>query len=73
MSRTLLAQLSPKEEVTLRLIAQGISKRKYLRAADVLRLQNFGFVEDHDGVARLTPLGEQRTAIVSRWRTEIDL
>jgi hypothetical protein len=65
MSRTLLAQLSPKEENTLRLIAHGIAKPKYLRAEDVSRLRHFGFVETVDGKAKLTPLGAQRFAVAS--------
>jgi hypothetical protein len=67
----LLAQLSPKEEGTLRLIARGIA-REHLRDADVARLKNFGFAETIDGVARLTPLGVKRFAIVNRWRSDSD-
>ena len=65
MSRTLLARLSPKEENTLRLIAHGITKPKYLRAEDVLRLRYVGFAETVDGEMKLTPLGEQRFAVAS--------
>jgi hypothetical protein len=65
MSGTLLAQLSPKEESTLRLIAHGITKQKYLRAKDLSRLRHFGFAETIDEEARLTTLGRQRFEIVS--------
>jgi hypothetical protein len=69
MNRTLLAQLSPREETTLRLIAQGTTSLQYLRAHDFSRLRTFGFAETVDGEARLTPLGAQRVAIVNRGRS----
>ena len=72
MPRTLLAQLSPKEETTLRLIAHGITKPKYLRAADVSRLRNFGFAETVDGEARLTPLGVQRFTMTNQSQSTTD-
>jgi hypothetical protein len=63
MTRALRAQLSPKEEVALRKIAQGIARQTEIRAEEVRRLQNFGFVEIDEAGPRLTPLGVQRTAI----------
>jgi len=72
MPRTLLAPLSPKEEITLRLIAHGITKPKYLRADDVSRLRTFGFAETVDGEARLTPLGVQRFNMTNQSRSTAD-
>jgi hypothetical protein len=66
MPRALLAQLSPKEEGTLCMIAQGIAKPEYLREGDFARLTKFGFAETVDGAARLAPLGVQRFTLVAR-------
>ena len=66
MPRNLLRELSPKEESTLRLIAQGLSGAAGLRSDNVARLVNFGFVETTDGVPALTPLGAQRVAIMNQ-------
>jgi hypothetical protein len=63
MTRALRAQLSPREEATLRKIAQGIARQNEIRAEEVSRLQNFGFVEMDEAGPRLTPLGAQRTAM----------
>ena len=62
MTRALNAQLSPKEEVALRKIAQGITQQCDIRAEEVRRLQDFGFVEVDEAGPRLTPLGARRTA-----------
>lgn len=69
MPRSLLRELSPREESTLCRIAQGMASDASLRPDDVLRLQNFGFVEIPDGVPALTPLGVQRVEIVTRTAT----
>jgi hypothetical protein len=62
VSGNLLRKLSPREESTLCMIAQGVSSLRALRSADVLRLQNFGFAEVVEGVVTLTPLGIERFA-----------
>ena len=65
MSGNLLRKLSPHEESTLCLIAQGISSLCALRSDDVSRLRNFGFAEVVDGVVTLTPLGVERFAVAA--------
>ena len=63
MPRSLLRELSPREESTLCRVAQGLPNQAGLRVGDVSRLENFGFVEIIAGVPTLTPLGVQRVAI----------
>ncbi len=65
MPHSLRRELSPKEESTLCRIAQGVPSEASLRPQDVLRLQNFGFVETAEGMLILTPLGAKRVAIVT--------
>jgi hypothetical protein len=69
MPHSLLRDLSPNEQTTLRLIAQGDGHTTALRADDVARLRNFGFVETSDGRAVLTPLGTERLAFMTRTMT----
>jgi len=59
VSGNLLRKLSPREESTLCMIAQGVSSLRALRSADVSRLQNFGFAEVVEGVVTLTPPGHR--------------
>jgi hypothetical protein len=67
MPCTLLRELSPREETTLRRIAQGASLEG-LRHDDVVRLEKFGFAETAGGSVTLTPLGVQRLAVMANSR-----
>jgi hypothetical protein len=66
VSRNLLRELSPREETTLRRIAQGASMADGLRYDDIVRLEKFGLAETAGGVVTLTPLGAQRVALMTR-------
>jgi hypothetical protein len=60
MGRGLRAPLSPREEVTFRRIALGISKAKLLPAQDVAHLIRLRLVDEKEGRLRLTALGRER-------------
>jgi hypothetical protein len=66
MDRAPLGRLSPNEESTLRLIAQGKTEMKHLRSKDMSRLTNFGLAETVDGRIKLTRLGLERMKLAER-------
>lgn len=71
--RGILAPLSPNEEITLRRVALGFGARNRLPMQHVQRLESLALIEEADGVLRLTELGLQRYAGLSRpvkWQTE---
>jgi hypothetical protein len=71
--RGILAPLSPNEEITLRRVALGFGARNRLPMEHVQRLENLALIEEADGVLRLTELGLQRYAGLSRpvkWPTD---
>jgi hypothetical protein len=63
MDRAPHGRLSPNEESTLRLIAQGTTEMKHMRSKDMSRLTNFGLAETVDGRIKLTALGVERVAL----------
>ena len=66
MTNGLLAALSPHEESTLRVIAQGRVHPKSLRDHDVSRLKRLGLIEEcRTGVA-LSAIGQQRLGVLPR-------
>ncbi len=60
MDRTLRALLSPKEEATLRRIANGGAHPMSLRDRDVARLVGLGLVNQSRMGLGITPVGLQR-------------
>jgi hypothetical protein len=60
MERGLRAPLSPREEVSFRRVALGISKAKLLPARDVAYLIRLCLVAENDGRLSLTDLGRER-------------
>jgi hypothetical protein len=71
--RGILAPLSPNEEITLRRVALGFGARDRLPLQHVQRLESLELIEEADGVLRLTELGLQRYAGLSRpvkWQTD---
>ncbi len=62
MDRAPQGRLSPNEENTLRMIAQGKTEMKHMRSKDMSRLTNFGLTETVDGRIQLTALGQERLA-----------
>jgi hypothetical protein len=71
--RNMLAQLSPREENTLRRIAGGKVIRRELREGDVIRLERLALVEDVAGLVYLTEVGTRRHANLDgseRWIAE---
>jgi hypothetical protein len=71
--RGILAPLSPNEEITLRRVALGFGARDRLPMQHVQRLESLALIEEADGTLRLTELGLQRYAGLSRpvkWQTD---
>jgi len=66
MDRAPHGRLSPNEESTLRMIAQGKVEMKHLRSHDMSRLTNFGLTETVDGRIKLTELGLERLNAAER-------
>jgi hypothetical protein len=66
MSRSLDAPLSPHEEATLRLVANGITKIKHLAPDHVRRLKHLALVEEDGRRLKLTTIGLQRYAALPR-------
>lgn len=60
MSRSLLAPLSPHEEITLRRVALGLSPASDLPPRDLARLAALALVDATVDGPRLTLLGRQR-------------
>ena len=60
MERSLIAPLSPHEEVTLRRIALGISKASQLPPRDAAHLIRLRLVADNEGRLSLTDIGRER-------------
>ena len=60
MERGLRAPFSPREEVSFRRVALGISKAELLPARDVERLKALSLIEEHESNLRLTPTGRKR-------------
>ena len=60
MERGLKAPLSPREEVSFRRVALGISKAEFLPARDVERLKALSLIKEHESHLRLTPTGCKR-------------
>jgi len=65
MTRGLLAQLSPHEEVSLRRIAMGDESDR-LPETHLRRLQTLNLIELQGGSWGLTPLGRKRHAALAR-------
>ena len=66
MANGLLAALSPNEESTLRVIAQGRVHPRSLRENDVGRLKRLGLVEECRTGLSLSGTGQQRLGAVLR-------
>jgi len=66
MSRSLDAPLSPHEEATLRLVANGITKIKHLAPDHVRRLKHLALVEEEGSRLKLTTIGLQRYAALPK-------
>jgi hypothetical protein len=66
MSRSLDAPLSPHEEATLRLVANGITKIKHLTPDHVRRLKHLALVEEDGRRLKLTTIGLQRYAALPK-------
>jgi hypothetical protein len=66
MSRSLDAPLSPHEEATLRLVANGITKIKHLAPDHVRRLKHLALVEEDGRRLKLTTIGLQRYAALPK-------
>jgi hypothetical protein len=66
MARSLDAPLSPHEEVTLRRVANGITKVEHLAPGHVRRLTHLALVEDDGGRLKLTTIGLQRYAALPK-------
>jgi hypothetical protein len=60
MERGLKAPLSPREEVSFRRVALGISKAKHLPARDLAYLVRLHLVDENEGRVKLTDLGRER-------------
>jgi hypothetical protein len=60
MRRSLIAPLSPHEEVALRRIALGLTPTHELSARAIVRLKNLSLIEDSETGLRLTDVGRQR-------------
>jgi hypothetical protein len=60
MTRSLLAPLSPNEEITLRRVALGLSPARDLPPRDLARLAALALVDATVDGPRLTLLGRQR-------------
>ncbi|TAJ84660.1 hypothetical protein [Reyranella sp.] len=60
MRRSLIAPLSPHEEVALRRIALGLTPTHELSARAIVRLKNLALIEDSEAGLRLTDVGRQR-------------
>ena len=66
MTRSLDAPLSPHEEATLRLVANGITKIKHLAPDHVRRLKHLALVEADGRRLKLTTIGLQRYAALPK-------
>jgi hypothetical protein len=66
MSRSLDAPLSPHEEATLRLVANGITKIRHLAPDHVRRLKHLALVEEDGRRLKLTTIGLQRYAALPK-------
>ena len=66
MTNGLLAALSPNEELTLRVIAQGRVHPKSLRENDVGRLKRLGLIEECRTGLALSGIGQQRLGALPR-------
>ena len=66
MTRSLDAPLSPHEESTLRLIANGITKMKLLPPSHVRRLKHLALVDKDRNRLKLTKIGLQRYAALPK-------
>ncbi len=66
MSRSLDAPLSPHEEATLRLVANGITKIKHLAPDHIRRLKHLALVEEDGRRLKLTTIGLQRYAALPK-------
>jgi hypothetical protein len=64
--RSLLAQLSPREENTLRRIASGLPVRSELPGTHLTRLVELSLIQIEGGRIRLTELGARRHAQLDR-------
>lgn len=62
MDRGLRAQLSPKEQATLRQISIAESQQDDLRPEDLQQLVLLKLIEREDGLWRLTEVGAQRVS-----------
>jgi hypothetical protein len=60
MDRSLVAPLSPNEEVTLRRVAYGIAKSDDLHPSHLMRLKRLALIEDRDGALFVTQTGQRR-------------
>ncbi len=60
MDRSLVAPLSPNEEVTLRRVAYGIARSDDLQPSHVARLKRLALIEDRDGALFVTQMGQRR-------------
>jgi hypothetical protein len=60
MERGLKAPLSPREEVSFRRVALGISKAKHLPVRDLAYLVRLHLVDENEGRVKLTDLGRER-------------
>ena len=68
MDRGLRSQLSPNEEITLRLLSIAGHDQDLLRLADLMQLRALRLTELHDGVWTLTEMGLQRLSKVAKKR-----
>lgn len=66
MPRSQAAQLSPKEEMTLRQIAAGTTSDAQLARAILDRLKAFEFIDNPAGQWKLTDAGRRRHEAISR-------
>ena len=62
MKPAVVIALSRQDENALRLIAQGVDQRKYLRIGDIDLLKELSLVEEVAGRLALTQLGRLRLA-----------
>jgi hypothetical protein len=70
--RGTVAPLTPREEVTLRRVALGISTPDALPQRDLAKLTTLRLIELSDGVLRLTSLGQQRYSQLPRAISSVD-
>ena len=68
MDRGLRSQLSPNEEITLRLLSIAGHDQDLLRLADLAQLHALRLTELCDGVWKLTEMGLQRLSKVAKKR-----